>query len=187
MTESINITAYDKSHARKLNIKDDLIKDFPEEAAVMISDIKDYWKRNVNKYFSKSSNYPNAYHAHRLEGACEVSTISGSGGGQSIMTVDLEQILSPSGYEYGKVLIKGRKESESFIYVPALGASIDINEISYDASAKPHSPLRMDKTTKGTDSSAWRAWKREFNSYVKQRSIQFVRQCIKKGLIRRTK
>jgi hypothetical protein len=187
MTEMHLVTTYNSSHAKKLKIKDDLIKDFPAEAAMMINDIKSYWHRNVNKYFMKSENYPNAFHAHQLQNACVIETVAGTGTSQSIMTVDLDELISPGGFEYGEVIIKGRQDSENFIYVPHLGASIDIDKISYDMDVSKRGSIANRRTTRGTTPEAWRAWKADFNAYVRQRSIQFVRQCIKKGLIRRDK
>ena len=179
----IEVTTYDKGIPKSFDIKDDLIKDFPAEAAAMVEDIKTYWKSNVGKYFSKSSNYPHPEATHQLQNACIVETVKGTSTSQATMTVELAQMFSPSGFEYGNVIIKGRSESKHHLYVPELGASIDTSRISYDT----EDIFKQSRTTRGTTPDAWRAWKKDFNSYVRLRSIQFVKQCIQKGLIRRDK
>jgi hypothetical protein len=167
-----------------IDIKDDLFNDFPAQTAALISDINEYWKNNVEKYFSKSLNYPTRVNLLQLRDACRIETVKKGGTSNGMLVVELAPMWN-RGFEYGKVIINGRQPSEHYLYIPELGASIDVDKVSFEENTKVL--YNQHRKTKGTDNRAWLAWKTEFNTYVRNRMIGFVRQCIKAGLVRRKK
>jgi hypothetical protein len=167
-----------------IDIKDDLFTDFPDQTAALISDINEYWKNNVEKYFSKSLTYPTRTTLLQLRDACRIETVKKGGTLNGALVVELAPLWN-HGFEYGQVIINGRKPSEHYLYIPELGASIDVDATSFEENTKVL--YRQHHTTKGTNNAAWKLWTREFNTFVRNRTIGFVRQCIKAGFVRRKK
>jgi hypothetical protein len=161
-------------------VKDDFFRDFPEETAALISDVNEYWKDNVEKYFSKSLSYPIKTNLLQMRDACRIETTKKGGTSNGTLIVEMAPMFN-HGFDYSEVIINGRQPSKSHVYIPELGASIDVNQVSYETGSGYR------RTTKGTDNLAWRMWTKDFNRYVRTRMSVFVRQCIRKGLIRRTK
>lgn len=167
-----------------IDIKDDLFNDFPAQTAALVSDINEYWRNNVEKYFSKSLSYPTRTNILQLRDACRIELVKKGGTMNGALVVELAPMWN-NGFEYGQVIINGRQPSEHYLYIPELGASIDIDKVSFEDDNVVN--IRSRQTTRGTDNRAWLAWKAEFNTFVRNRTIGFVRQCIKAGFVRRKK
>lgn len=168
----------------RIVVKDDFFKDFPEEAEALIHDVNQYWKDNVEKYFSKSLSYPIHVEQRQMRNACRIQTLKKGGTSNGALIVDMAPMYD-KGFNYAEVIVNGRKPAEHSRYIPDLGVSVDVDPdmmISYESALAGN----FGKTTRGTDNMAWKIWVKVFNRYVRTRMVLFTKQCIKKGMIRRT-
>ncbi len=128
-------------------------------------DIQMYWEANIDKHFSKSSNYvtnvgdggirvnKNASHkSGRLKQSCYVEHIDGT----NVIYVGMKKVINPkTGKDYGRYLRDGTPDSAGQ-YQPWLDARLATG------------------VTKGFDNSAWESWDKEFYAYVRARIKQLI-------------
>jgi len=167
----------------RIIVKDDFFRDFPEETAAMVHDVREYWQLNVEKYFNKSLSYPAHVSHHRIRDACSIQITFKGGTSNGAIHVDMRPLINDDGYNYTQAVTEGRGPAKNSLYVPELGKSMKVDKDTF-ASYDNLLAANYGRTTKGTDNMMWKIWVREFNKYVHARMVLFTRQCIKKGLIK---
>lgn len=163
-------------------IRDDFFRDFPEQTKALIEDVRNYWKDNVEKYFSKSLQYPIHVSHHRMKDAVRIETTFKGGTSNGALHVDMAPLVD-KGFDFTKSVVEGREPSKYSMYIPELGVSLRVDEsefVSYDRALS----MNFGRTTRGTDNMAWKIWVKVFNNYVRVRMKLFVRDCIRAGVVR---